>query len=244
MKKLIPALCMLLVAAALLGTSTYAWFSMNETVTANSMSVKAATQAGIVISNAAGGAYSATAEAADKSVKSLTPGSTADLSTWYTSTSNDPAKANTGVAYTTATENTNYVKYSFFIRSSAAEALAVESLDVTSVTVTSATQQLSKALRVGVKIGTTTYIYAPVTGYTGSYSVNGAAAAVKPLTSTTKSNFTTVTSLPANTANGQQVDVYVWYEGEDAACISNNLVADVETLAVSVVFGYTLPTGG
>ena len=41
MKKLIPALCMLLVSAILLGTSTYAWFSMNKTVTAESMSITA-----------------------------------------------------------------------------------------------------------------------------------------------------------------------------------------------------------
>ncbi len=41
MKKLIPALCMLLVAAALLGTSTFAWFSMNKTVTATGMQVTA-----------------------------------------------------------------------------------------------------------------------------------------------------------------------------------------------------------
>lgn len=41
MKKLIPALCMLLIAAAMLGTSTYAWFSMNTQVTATGMQVKA-----------------------------------------------------------------------------------------------------------------------------------------------------------------------------------------------------------
>ncbi len=41
MKKLIPALCMLLIAAALLGTSTYAWFSMNDKVTATGMTVTA-----------------------------------------------------------------------------------------------------------------------------------------------------------------------------------------------------------
>lgn len=40
-KKLIPALCMLLISAVLMGTSTYAWFSMNTTVTANGMEVKA-----------------------------------------------------------------------------------------------------------------------------------------------------------------------------------------------------------
>jgi len=40
-KKLIPALCMLLISAVLMGTSTYAWFSMNKTVTAEGMQVTA-----------------------------------------------------------------------------------------------------------------------------------------------------------------------------------------------------------
>ena len=40
-KKLIPALCMLLVSAVLMGTSTFAWFSMNKTATVNGLSVKA-----------------------------------------------------------------------------------------------------------------------------------------------------------------------------------------------------------
>ena len=40
-RKLIPALCMLLVSALFVGTSTYAWFSMNKTVTATDMKVTA-----------------------------------------------------------------------------------------------------------------------------------------------------------------------------------------------------------
>lgn len=40
-KKLIPALCMLLISAVLMGTSTYAWFSMNTKVTATGMEVHA-----------------------------------------------------------------------------------------------------------------------------------------------------------------------------------------------------------
>lgn len=40
-RKLIPALCMLLVSALFVGTSTYAWFSMNKEVTATNMSVTA-----------------------------------------------------------------------------------------------------------------------------------------------------------------------------------------------------------
>lgn len=40
-KKVVPALCALLVSAVMLGSSTYAWFSMNTKVTANGMSVTA-----------------------------------------------------------------------------------------------------------------------------------------------------------------------------------------------------------
>ncbi len=40
-RKLIPALCMLLVSALFVGTSTYAWFSMNTQVTATDMKVTA-----------------------------------------------------------------------------------------------------------------------------------------------------------------------------------------------------------
>ena len=40
-KKLIPAFCLLLVSAVLMGTSTYAWFSMNKTVTATGMKITA-----------------------------------------------------------------------------------------------------------------------------------------------------------------------------------------------------------
>lgn len=40
-KKLIPALCMLLISAVLMGTSTYAWFSMNKSVKAEGMQVTA-----------------------------------------------------------------------------------------------------------------------------------------------------------------------------------------------------------
>lgn len=40
-KKIIPALCMLLISAVLMGTSTYAWFSMNRTVKASGMQVTA-----------------------------------------------------------------------------------------------------------------------------------------------------------------------------------------------------------
>ena len=41
LKKLIPAFCMLLVSVAMLGTSTFAWFSMNKAVSATGMQITA-----------------------------------------------------------------------------------------------------------------------------------------------------------------------------------------------------------
>lgn len=50
-KKLIPAVCMLLLATMLMGTTTYAWFSMNRVVTATGMEVKATTSSDLYIYN-------------------------------------------------------------------------------------------------------------------------------------------------------------------------------------------------
>ena len=267
MKKLIPALCLLLVSAILMGTSTYAWFSMNTTVTAQGMAVQARAEDGLVISNAAAGTYDQRAASVKNTVAELYPGSTADLSTWLHSTSTNPAAANTQQTYTAGTAWTansgtygNYVQHDFYIRSSAASALTVASLNVDSVTAkinsgtdagNDAAQELSKALRVGIKFdgSTNIYIYAPVTGFTTPVSVQNAAGAysavaadrtsVAAIAGTTQSSDTAITAIPANTANGIHAYVYVWYEGEDAACISNNLVSGLEDLTITIIFSYT-----
>lgn len=58
-KKLIPAFCAMLVSAAMLGTSTYAWFSVNKKVEANGMSVtaQANTQYFAVLNSLDGGKF-------------------------------------------------------------------------------------------------------------------------------------------------------------------------------------------
>lgn len=50
--KLIPAICMLMIAAVLVSTATYAWFSMNSQVTATGMQVQAVTEGSLYISKA------------------------------------------------------------------------------------------------------------------------------------------------------------------------------------------------
>ena len=61
-RKLIPAFAMLLIAAVMLTTASFAWFSMSTRVTANNMSVTATTPASLEISaNNSDWAYSANA---------------------------------------------------------------------------------------------------------------------------------------------------------------------------------------
>ena len=50
-RKLLPALSMLLISALLMGSSTFAWFSMNTTVSATGMQVTATAASSLVITN-------------------------------------------------------------------------------------------------------------------------------------------------------------------------------------------------
>lgn len=267
MKKLIPALCLLLISAILMGTSTYAWFSMNTQVTATGMQVKAQAEGGIVISNEAKAEWSASATASHYSVAELVPTSTADGSSWYHAVSDDANNAKAGqasTAYTTlstsdsdsdgifsatiGSETKNvYLLNKFYIQSSADEIdlstktpskLLINDVAV-SGTGTSAT--LDASLRILIKIGTTTVIYAPVTGATTSYKV--AASASNTVCKTTDKNVeTSITTIPAYTAagtNALEASVYIYFEGEDAECKSANITATLDTLQVTIRFGTT-----
>ena len=114
-KRLIPAFAMLLVSAILLGTSTFAWFSMHKTVYATDMEVKAIAEDGIVIASyTAAGVAPAASEFADTdatnftTVRELHPtfvqitngeSGEMDTLTWYHASSR---MSNNGQAYTTA----------------------------------------------------------------------------------------------------------------------------------------------
>ena len=67
--KLLPALVMLLISAILVSTTTYAWFSMNDNVTAQNMKVKVHTEDGIVISNVNKGVWSDLANGTNTAVE-------------------------------------------------------------------------------------------------------------------------------------------------------------------------------
>ncbi len=63
-RKLIPALAMLLLSAVLMSTASFAWFSMNKTVTAGSMTVTAQSNATNLLINTTGKAAEGSADVA------------------------------------------------------------------------------------------------------------------------------------------------------------------------------------
>ena len=139
-----------------------------------------------------------------------------------------------------------YVHYTYYLKgaSGTATALGLNSGDmnvrINSVTATPATTNstaLNASLRVGVKLNSVFYIFAPVAGYTTSYYVAAGATATTPIAGNVATP-TDLASLPAAGSNGVPVEVYIWYEGEDAACKSDNATAaELDAIDVDIVFG-------
>ena len=117
---------------------------------------------------------------------------------------------------------------------------------------TTASNELSKSLRVGVRFGNYSasgnyFIYAPVTGATKTYDVYGGSSGTSVSSSTFLTDMPTATnptpddsiaSIPNNTVTDNSIHayVYIWFEGEDAACISQNIVSNLEQLSIEIAF--------
>lgn len=239
-KKLIPAFCMLLISAVLMGTSTFAWFSMNTSVTATGMQVKAATSQNLVISNTENGTFGTTAAADTAAQASMFPATSADGVAF--AKNKKPSKAYNDSAIdnlsttdleTVEATNTTYVfTDTFYIKSEGSD---FASLYINNITVTNATDNLAKSLRVAVKLDNgTTYIYAPVSGATTSYSGGNTLTAVtlSPLKNADELS----PSLGTVTSTAKAVTVYIWFEGQDASCTSENAAIQTSNYSVDIEF--------
>lgn len=288
MRKLIPAFALLLVSAVLLSTASYAWFSMNTTVTATNMQVKAVAEQGILINEVA--AFDSTSWDSEATTNQSTgiqlrATSTANTSAWYvaystkssssaSATATAPSEDLTSAGYTALSGATQtvaavagsnaqrdiyyvdggtngyddgegyYVKYTYYLKSSA-EAIPLsinsgaQNLNIVAPTVTgnSGSADLDKSLRVAIVINNKAYIYAPLNSTAGTYYVGTAHTATTPLTGNQP---TGLTSIPATTANGVPVYVYIWFEGEDENLKTDNITSTLDNLTVRV--GFTLVT--
>ena len=139
-----------------------------------------------------------------------------------------------------------YVHYEYYLKSSG-DAITLRNttagdkyISIKSVTATEpdtkASENLNKALRVGIKLNSAFYIYAPVSGYTETYYVAAASDATAPVAYNAVTP-TDLASLPASNAAGTKVDVYIWYEGEDANCKTDNATATtLDNIKIDIVF--------
>lgn len=221
------------------------------------------------VDNSTPGDYSTSANGGMTSAKTLYPTSTIATATsgsisspWYHASaavsSNSAAKAGTyeTLALTNGADSNSknyYVEKTFNIRSVSSTKLAKD-LKVSGITVTGSTDVLNKSLRVAVVCGSNVALYAPC-GYTSAESVTS--VSYKVATAVSAGNATmpdsdNVTALfndqtssaivsgDIAASDGEDVKVYIWYEGEDTNHFSNNLDTTIDNISLSIDFEATI----
>jgi len=159
-----------------------------------------------------------------------------------------------------------YVKYTYYLKSSGDTDLSVSNLQVkvkatkntTGTNASGSSDNLDPCLRVGVTMNTTasggtvagTKIFSPITTGEINYTVtsNQKGDSTASVTSTPaetgkfseyvtlNKNSDTKITIPKVTSDGTPVYVYVWFEGEDAACKSINLTDILAAYDIDVSF--------
>lgn len=254
-RKLIPALCMLLISAMLMGTSTYAWFSMNTTVTAGGMQVTASTSKNLVISTnsnvnnnegvSMNSTFSGCKVLAPASVQTLAGSANffkvSNGKITYSNGAMENGATTVSVKPFTSGESGEVAKHTFYIRVDGSDSEKFDKLYVKTITLSSSASAITKALRVGVTCGSNGYIYAPAYTPDAYYGVikAGTKSDSEKLISDTAVTVTTAGSATATlgevTTAYSTIDVYIWYEGQDPNCTSANSV-NVEQITISIEF--------
>lgn len=224
-QKLIPAFCLLLVSAVLMGTSTFAWFSMNKNVTATGMTIKANSDNPFLVI-AAGNTFDSSSIATNVSTKTtekklypvmpvsaLTSANVTTAASWQYAYSNDPDSATKTGDYIACTDLTNYVASEKFMiglnEKSGVESAA--NLKLTGVTI-----DANKGIGVVVVCGTNIYTF------TETFTSSGAETAKALATEVTKT--------------GTEVTVYYYLNGED----TNVKTTNAENLGGSVTLNFAI----
>ena len=249
-KIIIPALGMLLLSTAASVTGTVAWFSMNSDVTASSMSVTAVAESGIAIAPYKTNNTVAPLDAEFKNIApacvaaktQMRPTFTDDGVKWYHAKSVD---VNNGQSLSTegyedvSSATDIYLLNKFQIKSTA------ETTDVYVKGITlqaSGGQEFDACARVLVKSGDATLFFAPIAPASHTTETTGTGGAI---TSAKSITFTTVNTQAALilddlSTTAEDVDVFLYFDGEDVACKSINIYSFVAT-TVDVVFTSIAP---
>ena len=268
-RKLFAAVASLGLAVAATVGSTYAWFSMNQSVTATGMTVKAVASSTLLISKSSS---TISTEGATKgkletglstqsytaAASALKPASTVDGTNWFTAEAQESnastAKTGSYAAVTSGLENyrlqsTMYLQTFDSSKPIAAEYTAsTQKLVVESITVTGGdSTDLSNAFRALIVCDSTKIFVAPTRT---AAITNQGVTAVAPSKSELSTKATVsgiaegVATLGAgntlvDTVNFNQVytvNVYLYFDGEDADCKSDNIPSTLADYAVDVKF--------
>lgn len=239
-RKLIPALCMLLVSALFVGTSTYAWFSMNTSVSATNMQVTAKSDnIYLQISQNGKNTYDKTAASTVDASTVIYPVDYKTLAagavTWGNAASDDPGQ----VKYTERTAlkaiaDENIGKYvltqKFDIKVADAQATAAN-LTLSEVSVTG-NSIMKEALRVVVVSDTGAVVWAN----DGAKENNVALPGAGKVTAAAGNLATTVNNTPTT------VTVYVYFSGNDDTCYTDNIKNAFENMNVNLTFTASAPS--
>lgn len=235
MRKLIPALCMLLLSATMLTTSTFAWFSMNKEVRATGMQITAKsdsiyllissakkTASEIQTENAITTALTITSEdskvypSAHKAITNISEAATA--TNWYYDIAVD-SSASTGKGTQTELSSTNFSQY--VLHKTVYMTVAKGSNPATNIKVSASITSNSTATG-----GSATL--APVK------VLVGVGANIVELDSTTTSSDTVLVA-SLDDASVETVEIYIYYNGADAAVYTNN-IANLDGANIDLTF--------
>lgn len=254
MKKLIPAVAMLLVSVVTMSTASFAWFSMSRQVTAEGMNVTVSAPTNLQIKADSADAYEVDGIATitlESTATKLVPASTVNGSTFYiVDTANTPdtgvtsgggALATGAVLKTGTNTDGAYVDFVYTIKNGGDTSVNVA---VKSITVTDNSSGKSmQPVRVAVQKADNSWIlFAPNSAATNHQTSGKAISSYDADSKTVATADVTYVSLAsaysADIATLAQKDatatitIRVWYEGEDKQCTDANGAA---SFGVSVV---------
>ena len=251
---LISSVAMLLVAMLALGTATFAWFTQNTTTTANGIKAKTVKSSSLVLS-AADHDWAPTLTydqtGANGTFISMLPASSGTGgTTWFTAVSN----SETTGAYSEITDvpdggvaasQAKYVlKQELNLKNDGTEgsitditiewSFPSEVADYARVAIVPKTGNIDSADETGINVNTTAgtfanCVYAPsAETYTGLNNVNGTGTSI-----TTKTEY--VINVPDLAAqNYAMYDFYVWFEGQDTACVDAAVGQTIDGLEFTI----------
>ncbi len=248
-RKLIPALCMLVVSAVLMSATTYAWFSMNTDVNVTGLEIEATAETYLLVDDTAK-TDAAAIQAAAKTE--------ADKNTSYAFTIAEANKKVKPVAVEkTATTNTELAKEANWYTMAALDAAKKDGDDTTKKSVADRraadnTLEFADFVQTGAVMVTlakgspdqTQGIYATVTltATTTNKDITGVTVIIADSSNTKMATFdsTTTAKQQVSTTNltdttVETLNIYVYYNGEADAVYTNNF-AELSGATVSITF--------